>query len=162
MNKPDWDTYFMAQCFLVSMRSADTTKHGAIIVDDTNRILSCGYNGPVDGMNDSIIPMTRPHKYAFMIHAEENAILSLNSPVPTGSKIYVTGRPCSKCTRMILRKGIKHIYYGPQESNCVDNDDIEASNLMISQKGAYLIKVNKTPEMLGIVEETLNRLKGFR
>lgn len=148
--KPDWHTYFMAQCFLISMRSPDTTKHGAIIVDKDNRVLSQGYNGPIDGIDDSKVPMTRPEKYPFLIHAEENSILSLNGPVPEGSKIYVTGRPCHKCTRMILRKGIKTIIYGPQGSHCVDPEDIKATDFMIREKKAALIKY-----------DTLQKLKQF-
>lgn len=129
--KVDWHTYFITQCFLISMRSTDSTKHGAIIVDKENRVLSCGYNGHIVGIDDSIIPQTRPEKYPFKIHAEENAILFLNQPIQEGTTIYVTGRPCHKCVRMILQKGILNIIYGPQESVCVDPEDIKATDIMV-------------------------------
>ena len=138
--KPDWDTYFIMQCFLISMRSPDTTKHGAIIVDKNNRVLSQGYNGHILGIDDNSIPNTRPQKYPFKIHAEENAILFLNQPLQEGTKIYVTGRPCHKCTRMILQKGIRTIIYGPQQSVCVDEEDLKASTKMINDCNATLIE----------------------
>lgn len=46
-----------------------------------------------------------------MIHAEENALLAYNGPASdlVGATIYVTGKPCHKCLRMILQKGIRNI-----------------------------------------------------
>ena len=155
----DWDTYYMAQCFLISMRSPDTTKHGAIIVGPNNSVLSQGYNGPVDGMDDSFIPMTRPDKYSYMIHAEENSILSFNGYIPEGSRIYVTGMPCSKCTRMILRKRIFHIIYGPQGSNCVDELDLKATLFMIEQKGAKLESYDNKEKLLEVITRISERVK---
>lgn len=138
MTKPDWDTYFLAQCFLISMRSIDpSTKHGAVIVDKHNRILSTGYNSPLRGIDETKIPHTRPEKYPFYIHAEENAVLALGeNAFLENAKIYVTGRPCHKCMRMILQKGIKTIIHGPQGSKCVDVEDYNASQLMVELSGA--------------------------
>jgi dCMP deaminase len=153
----DWDTYFIAQCFLISMRSPDTTKHGAIIVDRDNRVLSCGYNGHISGIDDSLVPTTRPEKYPFKIHAEENAILFLNQPISRGTKIYITGRPCHKCTRMILQKKIKTIIYGPQESVCVDQADIDATDFMIKQKKAKFIKFDKTKQLKEFINSYIKR-----
>jgi dCMP deaminase len=158
MYKPDWDTYFITQCFLIALRSPDTTKHGAIIVDKNNKVLSCGYNGHLINIDDSSVPTTRPEKYPFKIHAEENAILFLNQPIFEGTKIYVTGRPCHKCTRMILQKGIKTIIYGPQKSNCVDEEDIKASDKMIKDTTANLIEftdVDKIKECFNYYQEHL-------
>jgi len=141
----DWDSYFMAQCFLTSMRSPDpSTKHGAVIVDEHNRTLATGYNGPIAGIDDSSVPLTRPDKYAHLAHAEENALLSLNiTRLPKG-KIYITGQPCHKCLRMILQKGIRHIIYGPQTSKMIDETEINACNLMLQQtKPIYIENILK-------------------
>jgi len=132
--KIDWDTYFIAQCFLVSMRSIDpSTKHGCVIVDEYNRILATGYNGPIAGVDDSTVPLTRPEKYPHLPHAEENALLSLNYAKLPHAKIYITGEPCHKCLRMILQKGIRHIVYGPQTSKMIDEQEKAACSLMIRQ-----------------------------
>ena len=157
-NKIDWDTYFMIQCFVVSMRSIDTTKHGAIIVDKNNRILSCGYNGNISGIDDSTIPSTSPEKYPYRVHAEENAILFLNQPLFSGTKIYVTGRPCHKCTRMIAQKEIKHIIYGPQSSKCVDLEDIKASEKMIKDKKIKVTIYNDIHKLISFTNSLLERI----
>ena len=39
--RPDWDTYFLQQAFLVATRSPDVhTQHGCIIIDDQKRVVS--------------------------------------------------------------------------------------------------------------------------
>ena len=64
--KPNWDDWFMAQLFVIAMRSIDTnTKCGCIVVDKNHRVLSSGYNGPPGGCDDSQIPMTHPEKPIF-------------------------------------------------------------------------------------------------
>lgn len=111
--RPDWDSYFIALAFVTATRSIDpNTKHGCIITDKSHRILSIGYNGPPRGLDDSKIPLTRPEKYPFMAHAEENAILNRNDSME-GSIAYVTGHPCHKCFRMLLQEGVSRIVYGP-------------------------------------------------
>jgi dCMP deaminase len=156
--RPNWDLYFIAQCFLISNRSPDSTKNGAIIVDKDNRVLSQGYNGHISGIDDSLIPNTRPEKYPFRIHAEENAILFLNQPIFEGTKIYVTGRPCHKCTRMILQKGIRTIIYGPQESVCVDGEDVKASQKMIDDCKAKVTIYNDIEAIKKEFNKLVNRM----
>jgi dCMP deaminase len=132
--KPDWDAYYITQCFLVSQRSIDpNTKCGAVIVSKDNRVLSQGYNGPVRGSDDTLIPLTRPEKYHHMIHSEENAILSYNGSYQdiVGSTIYVTGSPCHRCLRMIKQKGISNVVYPKFPiTKCQDEEDIKAADLM--------------------------------
>jgi dCMP deaminase len=160
--KVDWDTYFIAQCFLVSMRSIDpSTKHGSVIVDKYNRILATGYNGPIRGINDSLVPLTRPEKYPFIPHAEENALLSLGVPILEDGKIYVTGKPCHKCLRMILQKGIRHIVYGPLGSKCVDEEDQKASNNMIKWTGAKIVEYTNIERLKEFLNEYMNRFTNF-
>ena len=77
-----WDEYFMAIAKLSAMRSKDpSTQVGACIVSIDNRILSIGYNGAPNGFCDDSFPWEREGsvlntKYAFVCHAEMNAILN--------------------------------------------------------------------------------------
>ena len=81
-NVLDWDTYFMSLAHLSAMRSKDpNTNVGAVIVDDMHRIVSIGYNGMPRGCADDEFPWEREGgfldtKYAFVVHAELNAILN--------------------------------------------------------------------------------------
>jgi dCMP deaminase len=123
---PSWDDYFMALCFIIASRSKDpATQHGAIIVDGKHRIQGTGYNGASSLISDADIDWSRPAKYPFITHAECNAIdhTTGGPDVLEGSTIYITGMPCSECTKRIVSKKIKKIIYGPQSSMMVNQED---------------------------------------
>jgi dCMP deaminase len=129
--RPTWDEYFMQMAELVSTRSPDpSTKHGCVIVDKNKRIISTGYNGAIQGIDDSIVPLTRPEKYPFMIHSEDNAVIFARQPLE-GSTVYITGIPCSVCLRRLLQLKVARIVYGDRSSACIDKSDWEASQKMI-------------------------------
>ena len=127
VNKPSYTEYFLTLAWLVAQRSIDpSSKCGAVLVSADRRILATGYNGPLRGADDAKVPLTRPEKYPFMIHAEENALLAYNGPASdlVGATIYVTGKPCHKCLRMILQKGIRNIVV-TKGNHTVMHDDAE-------------------------------------
>ena len=136
--KPSWDTYFLNMAKLAATRSIDpSTKCGCVIVDNQYRVLSLGYNGPIQGIDDSLVPLTRPSKYSWFGHAEEHAILFCKAET-NGGTAYITGRPCARCTRMLLQKGIARIICGNQLAKCVDEDDAKASTTMLAAKNVPL------------------------
>ncbi len=141
--KPSWDIYFLSLCKMVSIRSIDpSTKHGCIIVDENKRVLSVGYNGPINNIDDTQVPLTRPEKYNWFLHAEENALLFLGKTDLKNATIYVTGRPCVLCLRKIIQSGIKNIVYGNQSSKCIDENDIKASEEMINLSNIKVTYLN--------------------
>ncbi|MCR4716994.1 MAG: dCMP deaminase family protein [Lachnospiraceae bacterium] len=112
-----WDQYFMGIALLSAERSKDNnTRVGACIVDKNNKILSVGYNGMPTGCNDDEMPWDREGeflktKYAFVCHAELNAILNYNGGSLDGARLYVTLFPCNECAKAIIQKGIKEVIY---------------------------------------------------
>ena len=112
-----WDQYFMGIALLSAERSKDNnTQVGACIVDKNNKILSVGYNGMPTGCNDDEMPWDREGeflntKYAFVCHAELNAILNYNGGSLDGATLYVTLFPCNECAKAIIQKGIKEVVY---------------------------------------------------
>jgi dCMP deaminase len=126
--KPLYVNYFLTLAWLVAQRSIDpSSKCGAVLVSADRRILATGYNGPLRGADDSLVPLTRPEKYPHMIHAEENAILAYtgSSADLIGSTMYVTGRPCHKCLRMIIQRGIPNIIISKTTPTVMQTDDSE-------------------------------------
>lgn len=111
-----WDEYFMGVAHLSAMRSKDDSSQvGACIVNEKNRIVGIGYNGFPIGCSDDELPWERSDdflnsKYAYVVHAEPNAIL--NSTVDlAGSRIYVTLYPCNECAKLIIQSGIKEVIF---------------------------------------------------
>jgi len=141
-NKPTWDVYFINLAKLISIRSIDpSTKHGCVIVDEDNHIISTGYNGPVQNINDLVVPLERPKKYYWMSHSEQNAIMFCKSDMKR-STVYVTGRPCCFCTRMLIQKKVARIVYGAVESRCVDEADRSEADAMLAQTKIIVDKIN--------------------
>ena len=114
-----WDEYFMAIAKLSAMRSKDpNTQVGACIVSEDNRILSIGYNGAPNGFDDNKFPWGREGnlvetKYAYVCHAEMNAILNFRGSRKDleKAKLYVDLFPCNECAKLIIQSGIKEVTY---------------------------------------------------
>ncbi len=136
-----WEEYFMGLAHLSALRSKDpNTQVGACIVDQDNKVVSIGYNGMPRGCNDEDFPWEREGgfldtKYAFVVHAELNAIL--NSPRPvSGCTLYVSLFPCNECAKAIIQSGIKKIIY---ESDKYDGTEGNiASKKMLQEAGVEL------------------------
>jgi len=145
-----WDEYFMGLAHLSALRSKDpNTQVGACIVDSDNKVVSIGYNGMPRGCDDANYPWGRDggfldSKYAFVVHAELNAIL--NSPRSLkGCSIYVSLFPCNECAKAIIQCGIKKVVY---ESDKYDGTDSNtASKKMLTDAGVELIKLPYTIEI---------------
>ena len=118
-NYLSWDEYFIAITELSALRSKDpSTRVGACIVSNDNRILSIGYNGAPNGFDDNDFPWGREGnnletKYPYVCHAELNAILNYrgNKKDLESAKIYVDLFPCNECAKMIIQSGIKEVIY---------------------------------------------------
>lgn len=123
-----WDAYFMGVAELSAKRSKDpNTQVGACIVSKDKKILSVGYNGAPNGYNDEILPWDREGsfidtKYAYVCHAELNAILNNKGSNLEGSTLYVDLFPCNECAKAIIQCGIKEIVYKSDKYKGSDNN----------------------------------------
>lgn len=107
--RPTWTDYFLGLAKVASQRSHDIhTQHGCVITDQNNHILSIGYNGFPKGLDESKLPLTRPDKYTWMIHAERNA-LSNCVIRPSNGVAYVTGQSCNDCIMALWQEGITKV-----------------------------------------------------
>jgi dCMP deaminase len=107
--RPEWKNYFLGLAKVVSQRSHDSqTQHGCVITDRHNRILGLGYNGFPRGLDDKLLPNTRPEKYPWMVHAERNA-LSNCVVRPDNSIAYVTGQCCNDCIMALWQEGVTRV-----------------------------------------------------
>lgn len=122
----NWDSYFMGVAMLSAQRSKDpSTQVGACIVSRDNKILSVGYNGAPNGYDDNTMPWSREGdflntKYAYVCHAELNAILNNKGSNLEGAKIYVDLFPCNECAKAIIQSGIKEVIYKSDKYNGTD------------------------------------------
>jgi dCMP deaminase len=108
MNK--WDYRFLDLAEFISSWSKDpSTKVGAVITDENNRIISVGYNGfPQDIIDDSRL-QERETKYKIIVHGEMNAILFANRSLKSCTLYTYPFMPCPRCSSIIIQTGIRRV-----------------------------------------------------
>ncbi|MBQ2672769.1 hypothetical protein IJH26_01215 [Candidatus Saccharibacteria bacterium] len=108
----EWDEYFMKIAETVSTRSKDpSSKMGCVIVDPKKRVVSSGYNGMIQGADESKMTLDeRPMKYYFATHSEMNAVIFAHQDLQDCT-IYNRVATCENCLKYCLQAGIKRFVY---------------------------------------------------
>lgn len=129
-----WDECLMRIAHVIAERSKDpSTQAGAVISDDRNVIVGVGYNGFPRGIDNTKLPWDKEGdfentKYAYVCHAEENAIYNANN-FTKGCRIYCTLFPCNECAKTIIQNGIKEVVY--ESDKYADTPVVRASKKML-------------------------------
>jgi dCMP deaminase len=125
VSRPSWDEYYLNIAKAVSLRGdCVRAQHGAVVVKDY-RIVSTGYNGTPQGDERSCgatgecpraLDKTSQHAVGnydlcWATHAESNALLRADWTSLNGSTLYITGQPCSGCSKLINSAGIVRVIY---------------------------------------------------
>jgi len=128
--RPSKNKYWMGIAEAVSLGSHDEeTKVGAILIkSDTGMVVATGHNGLVRGAPDKTLPKTRPEKYEYMVHAEENLIshCAKSGISMGGCTLIITLSPCQKCLRLMWQAGVsKVICRDLYRDHCIDLKDLD-------------------------------------
>lgn len=139
-----WAEFFMGIAKLAAQRSKDpNTQVGCCIVKD-QKIIGVGYNGMPNGIpddDDFHFPWDREgdfthSKYAYVVHAELNAILNTTSLTQLkGATMYCTLAPCNECAKAIIQSGIKIVIYSTPWRN---TDYHTVAKKMLAKAGVQL------------------------
>lgn len=151
-NRPSWNTMFLYSALHWSKRSHDIhTKHGCVFVKDKT-IISHGYNGFIRDIPNNVLPLTRPEKDPFMIHAEQNAIFNCarNGISCQNATAYITGKPCLMCLQNMYQAGITRIVY----SDLVVSDRVEDDDYQ--KKWNLIVTLIKDVDIVFIGKDELN------
>ena len=142
-----WEEYFMGIATLSAERSKDpNTQVGACIANSDHKILSVGYNGMPVGCDDDVMSWERDGdpldtKYAYVCHAELNAILNNDGGSLKGTTLYVTLFPCNECAKAIIQCGIKELVY--MDDKYADTPSMMASKRMFDLAGVHYRQYHK-------------------
>lgn len=120
--REDSDMIFLKMAFLIAERSHDRDTHHGILLVKNGIVLSTGFNGFNRGSPDDQIPNTRPYKNIWMIHAEQNSIYNAARVgiAIEGATAYVTGKPCSECTKALIQSGVTNWVIGTRGHSKAD------------------------------------------
>lgn len=145
-----WDEYFMGVAKLSAKRSKDpNTQVGCCIVNSDKRIVAVGYNGLPRNCDDNDFPWNcregalQDTKYAYVVHAELNAILNATTSL-AGCTLYVTLFPCNECMKSIIQSGIKEVVY---EDNKYDGKDFDLASKKMQQAANIKIRQVKVDKI---------------
>jgi dCMP deaminase len=106
-----WDDRGLALAEHVGGWSKDpSTQTGCVLMRSDHTIAGVGYNGFPRGVEDSDERLNnRPVKYAMVVHAEANAILTAGFDAE-GCTAYVTPwPPCSSCAALLIQAGVVRV-----------------------------------------------------
>jgi dCMP deaminase len=131
-----WDRRFIELARHISTWSKDpSTQTGAVIVDAQGRIISLGYNGMAQGVEDLSERLeNRDLKYKMFLHCERNAILFAQRSLE-GCILYTWPfMSCAVCAAMVVQVGIKRVV-APYSENPRWVDDFELSKMQFKEAG---------------------------
>ncbi len=150
-----WDEYFMNIADVVASRSKDpSSQNGCVIVDKKHRPVSFGYNGMIQGADESKMTLIeRPMKYYFSIHSEMNALLFAKRDV-SGCTLYNKMASCENCLKYCLQAGISRFVYRQFRVNSFTSDKKKSMNTIDTDE-AIVRLLSSMPQV-----ETLNLSNG--
>lgn len=133
-----WDECFMRMAHVIAARSKDPSSQvGAVLVTPENIVAGLGYNGWPRGIDTDALPWEREGdfentKYAYVCHAEENAIYNANAQTKD-CKIYCVLFPCNECAKTLIQNGIKEVVY--ESDKYADTPAVRASKKLFELAG---------------------------
>lgn len=145
-----WDARFLALSEQVASWSKDpSTKCGAVIVRPDMTVAAMGYNGFPRGTSDRAdLYEDRELKYARVVHAEVNAVLSARERLD-GYTMYTwpassVGPTCDRCASVVIQAGIGRVVHVFQEHDITSRwgEAMQRGLDMYEEAGVQVIHVN--------------------
>ena len=135
-----WHKRFLDLAKHISTWSKDpSTQVGAVIVDNSKRIISTGYNGFSMGVHDNIERLeNRDIKYEMIVHGEINAIVFARQDLTNTTLYTYPFMPCSRCASIVIQSGIKTVI-APFNNNPRWKDSFEITQTLFAEAGVELI-----------------------
>ena len=136
-----WDKRFYNLAVHISSWSKDeSTKVGCVIVDYKRRVVSVGFNGFPEHVDDT--PVSRERKLMRTVHAEVNA-LSFAAQSVEGCTMYVTHAPCANCAAIIIQHGVASVFFPEPKEGFLERwgDSYREALLMFKEAGVYVMEM---------------------
>ncbi len=117
MSRPSINAYYAAMLPIIASRATCPRRQvGAILVDDSGKLVSIGYNGvpsgvqhctehPCSGAKD----VSGDNSRCIAIHAETNAVLQAADSRRRPWTRYCSVAPCFNCAKLLITAGIRKV-----------------------------------------------------
>ena len=101
-------------------------------------------------MKDAFLPISRPDKYRWMIHAEKNALYNCVIR-PDNGIAYVTGQCCNDCVMALWQEGIKTVCMANSHgTHLFDENEQKIFDTFIDHTNMFVKKVDSDLSWLGV------------
>lgn len=143
-----WKDYFIKQLHATTQMSKDeNTKVGSLIIDTVGKnIVSSGWNDLPKGVRHTVERNSRPLKYIYTMHSEQNCLinaLSLGTSVK-GLTMITTLGCCPMCSCSVVQSGLKEVVTPPLDYGHVSCGELyQHSEIIMSEGGVSWIFDNK-------------------
>lgn len=133
-----------------------STKVGCVLVGSDNRLISSGWNGFPEGVDDDVDERhDRPQKYEWTVHAEMNAVINAarKGHATDGATMYLNWEPypCGRCMASLRNAGIVRLVgpnrpFGGKGSGCSSAYTVgPITQAIIDETGIEVIVVDYDP-----------------
>lgn len=139
-----WDQRFLEEATRVADWSKDpSTKVGAVIVRPDNTVVSLGFNGFPQKMEDAEQWLNSPEdRHLRTVHAELNALCFAKGET-VGCTLYSSVMPCHRCAPVIIQFGIvKVVTTMTVETRNITEEQYELARGMFRDCNILLIERN--------------------
>jgi dCMP deaminase len=117
MIRPSIDDYYLNMLPLIASRATCPRRQvAAILVDDSGRLVSIGYNGSPSGMSHCIdtpcagaSDKSGDTTRCIAIHAEMNALSQARSSRRLPHTLYCSTTPCFECAKLLITEGVRRV-----------------------------------------------------
>jgi dCMP deaminase len=144
--------YYYERALVVSKMSHDPdTKVGAILIHkESGAVIAEGFNGFIRGAPDDKIPITRPEKYDYIIHAETNLLCNaVRHGISTNNcMIFCTISPCVRCMRLLYQAGITEVFVKGFYSDFKQCSSMMDLDLVVTTLGDFS-RIQLEPKRIG-------------
>ena len=115
--RPSLDQYYLEITKIAATRSSCLSRQvGCVIVNNRNRVMSIGYNGPPTGIEHcgschrKELGSGNGLDLCPAVHAEQSALLECHD-VHSIKTIYCTTAPCIQCIKLLLNTSCQRIVF---------------------------------------------------
>lgn len=138
-----WDKRFVELAKHIASWSKDpSTQTGAVIVDPKRRIVSVGFNGFAQGVEDLPERLNkRELKYKMMVHCERNAIMFARQSLEECTLYTWPFMSCGACAAMVIQTGIKKVV-APYSENPRWQEEFALATVQFKEAGVEVCLVD--------------------
>lgn len=154
--RQSWDETWMRVADSIAGRSKCTNRQvGAVVVDQSNRPVSVGYNGSPAGYKaasscaafcprskeaNPYVDRSSSYANCVSVHAEANALLFADRRDYAGGTIYVTNPCCWECSKLVANSGVSRVVFrsGPEDAHA----DIDTPTKFLEACGLQVVVIN--------------------